>query len=84
MSAQHHPPDKATPQTWRAWGVETAEETAHYETNDTPSPPLWQSGLTQSQISAVSDHRRSNPDRPLPERLQRAIGSAWAHAGALR
>lgn len=84
MSPQHHPPDKATPQTWRAWGVETAEETAQYETNDTPTLALWQSGLTQSQISAVRDHRSSNPGQPLPELLQRAIGSAWAHAGALR
>ncbi len=82
MSVQHHPPDKkATP---RAWGVETAEETAQYETNNTPSPALWQSGLTGSQISAVRDHRRSNPREPLPEQLQRAIGSAWAHAGALQ
>jgi hypothetical protein len=59
MNAQHHPPDMATPQTSREWGVDTAVSTGDSEIKITPIAPQWQCGLSATK-------GRSQQKRRLP------------------
>ncbi len=51
MSAQNHPPDKATPQTWPEWGVDTAVGTGGYETKNTLR--TWVAQLVKRALKTV-------------------------------
>jgi hypothetical protein len=37
----------------------------------------WQIGLSQQQLAAVVDHRRTRPNDTLPAPLQRDLGRTW-------
>lgn len=75
MSAQNHPPDMATPQTWPAWGVDTA--VASGDSNRKINTDVWKCNVPAALVATVTDLRRARPHLPLPADLQLQLASCW-------
>jgi hypothetical protein len=75
------PPRKANAA--RASGVGSGAKAVQGQSEDSALPP-WLQGLSQRQLDAVADHRRSRPWEALPARLQRNLAASWRRHAARR